>query len=191
MDAEGGLFLEEDFVRALGKELGEGREAFVDEDEITFVIIHEGTHRLIGVVVINEEARDHEVDFGEVELFVSAHQGGCVGDLVFGKLFQAEGDRDWRKIVDPDVGGVTTEDEGFRSDSGTKNEDAFLAEEVDVLRQPLGEDTCRLPATVIIDGNARAHVGHDVIFDAWVVEVHEGEGFCSDFGGVEKVRHIR
>jgi hypothetical protein len=43
--AEGGLFFEEDFVGALREKLGEGRETFVDEDDLTLVLIQDSGAR--------------------------------------------------------------------------------------------------------------------------------------------------
>ena len=71
MDAESGVFFEEDFVGALGEEFGERRETFVDEDDLALVLIHEGAHGAVGVFVIDKKAGDNEIDFGEVELFIA------------------------------------------------------------------------------------------------------------------------
>ena len=69
-DAKGGVFFEEDFVGVPGEEFWKRREAFVDEDDLTLVLVHEGAHRAVGVVVVNEEAGDDEIDFGEIEFLV-------------------------------------------------------------------------------------------------------------------------
>ena len=58
-------------MRSFREKFRKGREAFIDEDDLPLVLIHEGAHRVIGVVVVNEEAGDHEIDFGEIELLVS------------------------------------------------------------------------------------------------------------------------
>lgn len=125
-DAEGGFFFEEDFVGVFFEKFWEGREAFVDEDEVALVLVHELAHGAVGVVVVDEEAGDDQIDFGEGDFIVSADQGGDVGDLVFAELLGAEFEGGGGEVVDPDVGGVATEDEGFGSNSGSEDEDALV-----------------------------------------------------------------
>lgn len=38
------------------------------------MLVHEGIHGMIGVVIIDEEACDDEIDFGKVKFFVTAGQ---------------------------------------------------------------------------------------------------------------------
>lgn len=44
VDSEGGVLFEEDFMGAFGEESWERRAAVVDENEISWVVIHELVH---------------------------------------------------------------------------------------------------------------------------------------------------
>ena len=187
-DPKSGVFFEEDLVGVLFEEFGERGEALVDEDDVALVLIHEGTHGTVGVGVVNEEAGDDEVDFGEVELLVAAGERGGVCDTVFCELFLAEGEGGGGEVVDPDVAGVATEDEGFGSDSGSEGQDALASEEVGIASKPVGEDTGGFPALVVVDCDARGHIGDDFLLHPGMGEVHEGEGFVADGNGLEEGR---
>ncbi len=57
-------FFEKDLVRSLREKFRERIERFVDQDNIALILVHEGIHGMIGVVVIDEEACNDEIDFG-------------------------------------------------------------------------------------------------------------------------------
>lgn len=168
------------------EEAGEGSEAFVDEDDFAWVPVHEGGDGRVGIVVINEEARDDEVDFGEVEFFVTANEGGGVGDAIFLELLLAQGEGGGGEVVDPEVAGMAAEDEGFGSDPGPEDEDAFAAEEAGVMGEPFREDAGCFPSLIVVDGDPLLHFGNDFLFHPWVVQFHEREGFVADEAGFEK-----
>lgn len=61
-DANGVAFFKEDLVGPLGEEFRKRSEGLVDENQISLVVIHELVHGAVGVVVVNEEAGDDEID---------------------------------------------------------------------------------------------------------------------------------
>lgn len=169
----------------------EGGEALIDEDEIALVPVHEGGHGFVGIVVIDEEAGDDEVDLGEVEFLEAANERGGGGDAVFLELFLTKGEGGGGEIVDPDVAGVAAQDEGFGSDACPEDEDALAEEEIGVVREPLGEDAGGLPALVVVDVDSLFHFGNDFLFHPGVIQFHEGECFATDEVGLEKGgRHV-
>ena len=167
------------------EETREGGKSFVDEDDFTLVTIHEGGHRLVGIVVINEEAGDDEVDFGEVDFFKTTDERGGGGDTVFFELLLAKREGGGGEVVDPDVVGVATEDEGFGPDASAEDEDTLAEEEVGVMREPFCENAGSLPALVVVDVDPLLHFGNDFLFHPGVGEVHEEEGFAADEGRLE------
>ena len=189
MGADGGSFFKEDAVFSFFEELWEGSEALVDEDKVALVLVHVGAHRAVGIVVVNEEAGDHEIDFREVKFFVATDKRGGVFDAVFFELLLAKSEGGGRDVVDPDVAGVPAEDEGFGTDSGTDDEDTLAEEEGGILSEPFREDAGGGPASIVVDVDSFAHFSDDFLLHPWVLEFHEGEGFAADEVGFKKRWH--
>jgi hypothetical protein len=164
------------------EEAREGGEAFVDEDDFARVPVHEGGHGLIGIVVVYEETGDDEVDFGEVDFFKAANERGGGVNTVFLELLLAKGEGGGGEVIDPDMVGVATEDEGF----GPENEDTLAEEDVGMMREPFREDAGGVPALIVVDVDPLLHLGDDFLFHPWVVEFHEGEGFATNEAGFKK-----
>ena len=61
-DSNGAALFEEDLVGELGEEFWKRSEGLVDEDEISLVVVHELVHGAVGVIIVNEEAGDDEID---------------------------------------------------------------------------------------------------------------------------------
>lgn len=109
-------------------------------------------------------------------------------NVIPGKLLPAEGKGGGGEVIDPNVPGMTAQDEGFSPDTGSEDQDAFVFEEFDVFGQPAGEDFGDVPANVVVDFHPGAHFVHDFFLHPWVGEIHQSKGFLPDGEGLKEGR---